>query len=180
MTPSAAPGGRIVVGVDGSKGSLRALRWAIEEAAVRRATVQVISVCQDPYDPEQLALLWTDFGPQRTEQFAANARKRAEQEARERLMTNVAEAVIGASPVEIELVEIAGDPASRLCQLSADADLLVVGAPHHRSLARLVLGSVSSTCVRRSCCPVAIIPRQESRASPSRPRRPVGRYSGLA
>ena len=38
MTPPAAPGGRIVEGVDGSKGSLRALRWAIEEAVVRRAT----------------------------------------------------------------------------------------------------------------------------------------------
>jgi nucleotide-binding universal stress UspA family protein len=40
--------GRILVGVDGSEGSRQALRWAIEGAAVRGATVRAVTVWESP------------------------------------------------------------------------------------------------------------------------------------
>ena len=39
---------KIVVGVDGSPGSRAALRWAHEEAALRNATLEIVTVWQFP------------------------------------------------------------------------------------------------------------------------------------
>ena len=52
MTPSPA-GGRIVVGVDGSAASDAAVRWAVREARLRRATVHLVSAHHS--DPGQRA-----------------------------------------------------------------------------------------------------------------------------
>ena len=40
----------MLAGVDGSDGSLRALRWAVEEAAIRDAVVVAAALWQRPYD----------------------------------------------------------------------------------------------------------------------------------
>src|SRR5919107_1924704 len=48
--------GTIVVGVDGSPGSLAALRWARDEAARRGATVRAIHVWHYPYVPDVTAM----------------------------------------------------------------------------------------------------------------------------
>jgi K+-sensing histidine kinase KdpD len=45
---AAAAVGRIVVGVDGSPGSLRALRWALSEASARGGNVHAVGVWQSP------------------------------------------------------------------------------------------------------------------------------------
>ena len=41
---------RILVGVDGSAGSRRALRWAVEEAAAHGGAVQAVTVWQTLYE----------------------------------------------------------------------------------------------------------------------------------
>jgi len=52
--------GRIVVGVDGSDGAVRALRWALEEARLRNASVDVVHAWHIPpmvmADPTGLAI----------------------------------------------------------------------------------------------------------------------------
>ena len=48
LTPLRAVEPRIVVGIDGSLGSTRALRWALEEARIRSASVQAIYAWQYP------------------------------------------------------------------------------------------------------------------------------------
>ena len=50
--------GRIVVGVDGSQGSLHALRWALREARLRHAPVLAVLAWQ--FHPT-----WSDPGPAR-------------------------------------------------------------------------------------------------------------------
>ncbi len=42
---------RIVVGIDGSDGSRRALEWAIDESRLRRCTLLVVHAWQAPFGP---------------------------------------------------------------------------------------------------------------------------------
>lgn len=44
-----------------------------------------------------------------------------------------------------------------MIEMSKDAELMVVGATGRGALARALLGSVSSSLVRRASCPVAVI-----------------------
>lgn len=60
-------------------------------------------------------------------------------------------------------VQVTGDvvcapSTSALVERSASASLLVVGTRGHHELAGLVLGSVSQGAIRRSHCPVAVVP----------------------
>ena len=43
---------RIVVGVDGSERSLRALRWAVEDAQLRGWSIEAVAVWRDHYSDE--------------------------------------------------------------------------------------------------------------------------------
>ena len=57
--------GTIVVGVDGSPESKNALRWAVEEARLRGASVRAIHVYDDP------VLRWEAYGPSTGAMFAS-------------------------------------------------------------------------------------------------------------
>jgi nucleotide-binding universal stress UspA family protein len=51
VTEGATVHSRIVVGVDGSPASIRALKWAVDQAALAGAAVEVINAWQDPGVP---------------------------------------------------------------------------------------------------------------------------------
>ena len=137
---------RVLVGVDGSDGSRRALRWAVDEAGRRDAVLEAVTVWQSP----------SGFG----DTFGAHVDEtRVAQAAAERLDETIAE-VAGDDPsVPIEPVVLEGDPARVLCERSAAADLLVVGSLGHSPLSSAVLGSVSRRCAEESPCPVVIVPK---------------------
>ncbi|HUZ20264.1 MAG TPA: universal stress protein [Acidimicrobiales bacterium] len=141
--------GRILVGVDGSSGSRRALRWATEEAARRGAHLDAVLVWRGPYE----------FG---RAIYAIPVHDKAVAEAaRERLVETVS-AVTGAdAAVKVNPIVLEGDPAEALCALSAEADLLVVGSRGHGGFTGLVLGSVSEKCAHHSRCPVVIVPKND-------------------
>ncbi len=61
-------------------------------------------------------------------------------------------------PVEVRVVH--GAPSGRLLEAAAPARLLVVGTNARGPAARMVLGSTSRSVVRRSPCPVMVVPRE--------------------
>jgi nucleotide-binding universal stress UspA family protein len=143
---------RILVGADGSEGSRRALAWAVDEAALHGAKVQAVEVWRDPCGGD----MSLEFD---MEHFREDRQVLLGQ-AEERLASAAAEAAARHPGLEVVPVLLQGDdPARILCERSADADLLVVGSRGHGGFARLLLGSVSTTCAYHSKCPVAIIPK---------------------
>lgn len=139
-------GGRILVGVDGSDGSRRALAWAVEEAGLRQAVVEAVIAWQSPYDRvEEVA-------------FPGDEHEIAEA-ARAELDAAIVDIAGRAPAVEIDPVVVEGDPADVLCRRAHGADLLVLGARRHVGVAGALLGSVAGTCSHRSPCPVVMLPR---------------------
>lgn len=149
---------RILVGVDGSEGSIHALRWAVEEAVARKAVLEPATVWQSPYDFGEELLY-----PVAEEKIAAGAK--------ERLDTAVVEALGDHRIVDVECSVLHGDAAQTLCDRSAHSDLLVVGSRGHGGFAGLLLGSVSTKCAHHSLCPVAIVPNA-GRVTASDPGQP--------
>jgi nucleotide-binding universal stress UspA family protein len=143
---------RIVVGVDGSTGSASALRWAIDEAELRRVSLDVVLVY--PYRP-QVGEAWAyGLTPQLAESMFEEAREEAERELEEMMKASVPDHVT----VEILPRVVEGRPAERLIALAKGADMLVVGSRGLGGFRSLVLGSVSSQCVHHAPCPVVVVP----------------------
>jgi nucleotide-binding universal stress UspA family protein len=140
---------RIVVGVDGSNPSKEALRWAVEEARLRRAEV----VALHAYDVPTTSL---DLGPAPRRDVVEGATE--VYEGALALVTAIVDDVLGGdTTVRVEPVAVEGiSPASVLVEASREADLLVVGSRGHSELAELVLGSVSHDCAENASCPVLI------------------------
>lgn len=135
----------VVIGTDGSSNALRALRWAVDEARLRRTGLTVLAVVPVPVTLAQISR------PVVGEPEAADVRA-AETSAKD------AVAEIGADDVEVTVRVVGGVPAEELINASADADLLVVGSRGGGGFSRLLLGSVSSQIVHHTRCPVTIVP----------------------
>jgi nucleotide-binding universal stress UspA family protein len=135
----------IMVGVDGSTSSRDAIRWAIDEARLRKTKVDAVFAWQSPlvvgthYIPPDL------IDPQALSRHAEEIVEAA-----------VAEAG-AASDVEIESRAVEGAPARVLLAESRDADLLVLGSRGHGGFSELLLGSVGQQCVHHAACPVVIV-----------------------
>jgi nucleotide-binding universal stress UspA family protein len=135
--------GRIVVGVDGSPSSVRALRWALEQARLTGAPVCAVGAWEVPASPTWLAVE-EDIG--NWEKGALTVLDGAVKDA-----TGDAESL----PVQREVV--CGHPAKVLVDASTDASLLVVGSRGHGGFAGLLLGSVSQHVVAHASCPVVVV-----------------------
>lgn len=137
--------GRLVVGVDGSEESRRALQWAIDEAAARGARVQAVAAWR----------AGLDFGEEF--RYPLDDVELAEA-ARGRLMGAIAETAGPCPPVEVQPIVLEGDPADVLCRQARQADLLVVGSHGRGPFTRWVLGSVSERCAHHTPVPLVIVP----------------------
>jgi nucleotide-binding universal stress UspA family protein len=143
----------IVVGVDGSGHSQRALEWAIKEAAIRQAPLTVVTV-------HQLVAGYTGRGvayPNDAE-LAEKARQAAE------LETDKLLADMGAErPASVTVVARSGFPAEELLTAANDADMLVLGSRGAGGFAQLLMGSISAQVTHHAHCPVVIIPGERKR-----------------
>jgi nucleotide-binding universal stress UspA family protein len=129
---------RIVVGFDGSEGSRRALTWAITEAGLRQAQVDVIRA-------------WTpgEFG---TDQEMA-------QLAQKGLDEDVQAFFGGTPPPNVSTQADQGHAARVLLRHGQDVDMVVVGSRGRGGFTGLLLGSVSHQVATHEGAPVVVIVR---------------------
>ncbi|WP_037364449.1 universal stress protein [Nakamurella lactea] len=137
---------RLVVGVDGSAGSRAAIEWAIAEAQLRGAELEVTAAWEFPYAWGEAAA-WAPGGDGGLAE-AAGAEATA-------LLDQILD---GPQPDWLHVLTVEGPPARVLVERSADADLLVVGSRGRGGFATLLLGSVSMACVQHARCPVTVVP----------------------
>jgi nucleotide-binding universal stress UspA family protein len=141
--------GVIVVGVDHSAGAKAALRFALEEARLRQATLRVVHAWQFGYiGATGLEGALPAVGGE-LEDFRRGAEAALEATLRD----------VGADKdgVAIERRVDQGTAAAVLVEESRGADLLVVGSRGHGGFAQLLLGSVSQQCAQHAFCPVVIV-----------------------
>ena len=139
----------IVVGVDGSGHSRKALERAAAEAAVHQAPLTVLVIHQAVRDV---------YGsPSHYPEDAANTAK-----AKEAAQTEADEVIAGldAKPASVTVTSVHGLPADELIKASEGADMVVVGRRGTGGFARLTMGGVSSQVVHHAHCPVLIVPHE--------------------
>ena len=139
----------IVVGVDHSEGAKAALRFALEEAKLRQATLRVVHAWQYGY------IGATGF--EGAYPALGGDIKELRDGAQTTLEETLRESIPETDTVEIERRVVEGRPAAVLVDESRGADLLVVGSRGHGGFTGLLLGSVSQQCAHHAACPVVIV-----------------------
>lgn len=138
---------RIVVGVDGSEESLEALRWAIDEANRRDATVDAVLA----WDYPMVTGGPLGFGVLPGEPLEY------EEAAEATLAHALAEVCEDDSSPPVMHVLTRGDAAQALITRADGADLLVVGSRGRGGFAGLLLGSVSQKVAHHCPCPTVVV-----------------------
>jgi nucleotide-binding universal stress UspA family protein len=141
----------ILVGVDGSDHSRRALGWALREAAWHHVPLTVMTVRQ--VAPRPATHIYWNVPTLEQDSHDPEVTQKAVEQFVDRVAQDTGETVS-----EVTVAVVTGDPAEELVRASHDADLLVVGARGSGSFARLLLGSVSSKVTHHAACPVVVIP----------------------
>lgn len=141
--------GDMVVGVDGSPHSLKALQWAFEQASFTGSALHVLHSWEIPptwsmvevpsYEPE---ILIRDYG---------NAELRDTSEAMAGFRDEFPD-------VKVRQEVMKGSPVKSLVKASEKASMLVVGSRGLGGFRGLLLGSVSHAVVHKAACTVAVVP----------------------
>ena len=146
MTPRAP---RLLVGVDGTEGSVEALRWAAHEAARRDWPLHVMTCAELPVAVEagmigSGAITGSAMEGIVTEQEAVNQRA-----------VNLARSF--GLDIEVTGETVLGAPAYALVGAAQIDDIIVIGATSHPGRLSDVLGSVATVVAHRSHCPVVVV-----------------------
>ena len=144
---------RIVVGVDGSEHSRRALGLAVSMAAESEGEVVVVNSWEVPYPYDPIAMTAAGYRPQ-DDVFD----KQSEQMVAE-LIADVMDDQREDVNVEVTVVRTQSSPVDALLEASAGADAVVVGSRGRGTVRGLLLGSVSQGVLHRSKVPVVVLPK---------------------
>jgi nucleotide-binding universal stress UspA family protein len=136
----------IIVGVDGSAHSLRALDWALREAQIRSAPLTVVAV-----NPALVSYWGAVTYPEG---------KIDQEQAHQEVQAAVDKAVssLAGPPPQVTVKVTPGSPATELLEAAQAADMVVVGSRGSGGFSRLLLGSVSTQVAHHASCPVVVIP----------------------
>ena len=133
------PRGAIVVGVDGSESSSRAIEVAFEEASLRDA--KLVALHARSNDSHQLRVAgWTDV----------------EEEEQALLAESLAGFAERYPDVAVQRVVVESQPLRHLYDLSEDAELLVVGSRGRGGFAAMTYGSMSQALLNSVSCPIIV------------------------
>jgi nucleotide-binding universal stress UspA family protein len=142
----------VVVGVDGSEESLRAVEWGAREAQRHEAPMRIVSAVAMP--PRMRA----HHGSTET---VADALQEASARAVSEAAAHAAEAAPG---LLIDTDLLTGAPATAITDSGAGALMLVIGARGAGRFAALLLGSLSRYAATHAPCPVIVV-REETSAA---------------
>lgn len=132
--------GPVVVGVDGSRASEKAVAIAFDEASRRDAELVALHAWSDSVHSGIPLSAWPDFQP----------------EAEETLAERLAGWQDRYPDVHVERRVVFNQPARHLLAAAESAQLLVVGSHGRGGFAGMLLGSVSSTVVHATDTPVIV------------------------
>jgi nucleotide-binding universal stress UspA family protein len=145
----ARPIQRIVVGVDGSEESRRAVNFVESLPLGPDIQVHLVAVAESLFVPASL--------PSATRE----AFRSTVAEVDERQQATLQEMLIAAGRLdglaEVHTHTPVGDPARLLLEMAARADLLIVGSRGLGAVRRLLLGTVSEKVLQHAPCPVLIV-----------------------
>jgi nucleotide-binding universal stress UspA family protein len=141
----------IIVGVDGSGHSQRALEWAMKEAAIRHVPLTVLTVHEAIRGYFSGVALYPD-DPARTEE----ARKAAQAET-----DKVLAGLDGPRPDSVTVKAVHGFPVEELVKAGKDVDMIVLGSRGAGGFTRLLMGSTASQVSQHAHCPVLIVPPED-------------------
>ncbi|MDX3231355.1 universal stress protein [Streptomyces sp. ME19-01-6] len=151
----------LVVGVDGSRSSLRAVDWAVDTAVVHGVSLRLVH-----------AFLWERY--EATEPAIASGRRSARAVAENIVDTAAGHARRRAHEVEISALVLPEDPVRALLGEARNASMVVLGSRGHSRLTGLLLGSVSLAVAARADCPVVVLHDEGNDAFGTRPRVVLG------
>lgn len=147
----------VVVGVDGSAGSVEALRWALAEARLRKSPLRAVHAWMFGYvggTIDGYPSLGGSLDAYGSLGIDPGDLHRAAEDLLDRAL---ADAGADTEGVEIERQVVQGSAAEALMTAVDENDLLVVGSRGHGGFAELLLGSVSQQCVHHAPCPVVVV-----------------------
>ncbi|KQX67871.1 universal stress protein [Streptomyces sp. Root1310] len=134
----------IVVGVDGSEPSLRAVDWAADECALRGAPLRLV-----------YASLWERY---EGESLAADVGKPSEQVTAEDIVRTAARRARTRRPdIEVSTEVLPEEPEYALVREGRGAAALVLGTRGRSGLVEMLLGSVSLAVAAHADCPVIVL-----------------------
>ncbi len=134
--------GKIVVGVDGSEGSVEALRMAARLAPALDTSIHAISCWHFPP-------IYEGYVPPDFEAFEASTKKELEAALDQAFGEN--------RPADLSAELLRGPAPELLVEAGKEAVMLVVGRRGHGGFLGMHLGSVSSACVSHAACPVLVL-----------------------
>jgi nucleotide-binding universal stress UspA family protein len=148
----------IVVGYDASEGSRAALCWALTEARMRNSSVHLVHVLDAARPPAVLM-----SGPAERSETGPRAGAEA---AVERVAASAAES---RPQVPVSWVVLDGNPAGRLCEVSEQAEMIVLAQRGAGGFDGLTLGSVAVAVAAHAHCPVVVVRGDQSHLWPPPP-----------
>jgi len=140
---------RILVGVDGTEGSVEALRWAAHEAARRDWPLHVVTCAELPVAVEAGMI-----GTGAITGSAMESIVEEKEAINQRAVTLARSFGLG---VEVSGETVLGAPAYALVGASQPDDIVVIGATSHPGRLTDVLGSVATVVAHRAKCPVVVV-----------------------